>query len=609
MESNLKPISINELYNKQFFIPKYQRGYRWINLQVEQLLDDIDSFVPREINDKPNEKTFYCLQPLVLKLMNTEECFEHNLKGEWFEVIDGQQRLTTILIILQYINQKWAGEDKLPLFSLKYDTRRDCEEFLKNLRVKNDDTVSLNKSNIDYYHITQALGTIRKWQLDYQSNKKKPFNSMKFRSTFEEYAKLIWYKVNPDQKGQLLFERLNMGKIPLTNAELVKALFLSSESFSDLLAEDKKIKQFEIAKLWDQIEHHLNEPDKKFWSFITNKRREDYETKIDLILDAISGKSDEEKNEFYTFLTFTDKQKEGGLTKVWHEIEHFYYTLCEWFTDKNYYHKIGYLITAKQTRNYKGIDLGQLVKNARLINKLHFDAQLNEQIIASVKAELSELSYEKDYNQIFNILLLFNVETVRTSRSISDFYPFKQHKDNIWSLEHIHARKSDFFDRSKKEPWIDWLKLHNSLLKENQLIDIRTENLIFKIDKILSEGVSWEKFLMIHKEVNDYFTTDIESMDLESEGICNLALLSQPDNSALNNSVFEIKRREIIKLDKEGSFIPICTRQAFMKYYIDEQSNEQIYFWSKQDRSSYLNVINKTLQIYLPINHIENDEN
>ena len=45
----LEPKSINWLYNKQFFIPHYQRGYRWTDVQVKQLLNDIDSFIPTGI--------------------------------------------------------------------------------------------------------------------------------------------------------------------------------------------------------------------------------------------------------------------------------------------------------------------------------------------------------------------------------------------------------------------------------------------------------------------------------------------------------------------------------------------------------------------------------
>jgi len=617
MEDNLKPLTINELLDKQFFIPHYQRGYRWTEQQVKQLLDDIDSFTPREIPGKPEERTFYCLQPVVVKLMNEEYKQKYGLKGEWYEVIDGQQRLTTIYIILQYINQKWQGEDKLPQFKINYETRKGCVDFLHALKVNQDNTVYIDKTYIDYYHISTALQTIRLWQIAYPSKIGKQFTTSSFQSTFLAHSKIIWYEVSQKEKSSALFERLNLGKIPLTNAELTKALFLSSESFKDLLQEERSIEQYEIARLWDEIEHKLNEPDLKFWSFITNKKREKYETKIELILDMISGKPDGEKDPFYTFLKFIEKQKiaekkkHGGLRDVWDEIEQFYFTLKEWYNNKDYYHKIGFLIAARVCPEYKGVDLGQLVKYSMEKTKDLFEMQIDELIRSAVKAELPELRYETHYAQIFNILLLFNVETNRTSNAISEFYPFKQHKDNLWSLEHIHARKSENFDRNKKEPWRKWLELHKVLLEEMLLDENKQEHresiegVLKKIDQFNNDQLTWERFAELFKEVNNLLTIDADDIDKESEGIVNLALLSQPDNAALNNSVFEVKRREIVRLDMEGSFIPVCTRRVFMKYYNEDANSNQHFYWSDSDRKTYLSAIQRILENYLTINYIE----
>jgi hypothetical protein len=133
----------------------------------------------------------------------------------------------------------------------------------------------------------------------------------------------------------------------------------------------------------------------------------------------------------------------------------------------------------------------------------------------SVKVELSELRYEKHYNQIFNVLLLFNVETNRITDSISEYYPFKQHKGKQWSLEHIHARKSEFFDENKKEPWLKVVRVCirqcleekvNTVTQEDQkkLIDTRHPE---KIHTCGNDQLRWERFTNIFKEVNDLFTS------------------------------------------------------------------------------------------------------
>ena len=87
--NDIKFMSICELCEKKFYIPKYQRGYRWDQQQVIDLLNDIHDFSQR----KPTDEELYCLQPLVVT-QKEDNCYE---------VIDGQQRLTTIKILLSYL--------------------------------------------------------------------------------------------------------------------------------------------------------------------------------------------------------------------------------------------------------------------------------------------------------------------------------------------------------------------------------------------------------------------------------------------------------------------------------------------------------------------------
>ncbi len=52
---NLTEKPIAELLGMNFLIPSYQRGYRWTKQQVEDLLDDINSFTPLPINNSNNK--------------------------------------------------------------------------------------------------------------------------------------------------------------------------------------------------------------------------------------------------------------------------------------------------------------------------------------------------------------------------------------------------------------------------------------------------------------------------------------------------------------------------------------------------------------------------
>lgn len=620
--SKLKPLAISEILGDQFFIRHYQRGYRWTKQQVEQLLDDIDSFSLENGEDKP---TFYCLQPVVLKKMNTKLTSDNYLTGEWYEVIDGQQRLTTIYLILQYINEFWIGRQKKDIFKVNYETRKDSVNFLESIKVNDDDlTVDINKSNIDFYHISKAYQAIRNWEVSYNNKKNKPFKSEDFLPKLLNRSKIIWYEVEQEEDSTQLFERLNLGKIDLTNSELIKALFLSKDSFNELTTEDKRVKHYEIASLWDEIEHKLNEQDIKFWSFITNNNRDCFDTKIDLILDLISGKSDKNIDPLYTFLwllekseNFDEDKKISGLSSIWEEIEQFYHVLIEWSNDRELYHLIGYLISSKEVEDYKIPKLNTLVQFSMQHSKDKFRGYINQLICNSVKYDISELNYLDHSNELFNLLLLFNVEIYRTSASIDNFYPFKQHKSNMWSLEHIHAQNSEGLNKTKKDQWLQWTTLHVPVLRDLKNHPKFKKN-IETIDALLysAEGflentdtLDWNRFNSLSLKIANLLSSDTEKQDSQTHRLGNMALLSQPDNASLNNTAFEVKRREIIRLDKQGSFIPIATRRVFLDYYSSNNSLEHKYLWSSCDADSYVKEIKRTLSTYLPSNSHPNTLN
>ena len=107
-----------------------------------------------------------------------------------------------------------------------------------------------------------------------------------------------------------------------------------------------------------------------------------------------------------------------------------------------------------------------------------------------------------------------------------------------------------------------------------------------KLEEIIEEQIN-----DIENRVSKLF------MDKEIHTIDNLALLSRDDNSSLNNSIFPAKRDKIKELDKKGSFIPICTKNVFLKYYSNDV--KEALKWNIEDRKYYLTEIKKTLNEYL----------
>ena len=261
MEKNIFELkTVNELQEYNFYIPSYQRGYRWSVKEVEELLDDISDFMPRPVNDNTDEKTWYCLQPIVVKEKNGS-----------YEVIDGQQRLTTIYLILFYLNQYYVEEKRDKLFGLDYETREDLKEFLKKLEDKDD-------KNIDFFYIAEAYKTIKGWFDKKGSN----FDTADFGSKFKFHSKVIWY-LSKEDDSIAIFTRINIGKIPLTNSELIKALFLNSSNFQKN-DEELKHRQLEIATEWDAIEHSLR--DDKFWYFLNQNKSTT--NRIEFIFDLMN---------------------------------------------------------------------------------------------------------------------------------------------------------------------------------------------------------------------------------------------------------------------------------------------------------------------------------
>lgn len=545
-----------------FYVPNYQRGYRWGKTEVETLLNDIYEYGGKS---KKTENENYCLQPIVVR----------NL-GNRFELIDGQQRLTTLYLIYVYMNKVSNGFMNEPSFTLSYETRDESAAFLKNP----DD--SKKDENIDYFFIYNAYKTIEDWFLQKEKLQSTLTNINKY---FDECVKIIWYEV-PDTENSIdLFTRLNIGKIPLTSSELVKALFLRDES-------EKAIRQEELSLEWDNMEKELH--NEEFWGFLTNSDTDNYPTRIDLVLDLISRKQYGDKETYRTFFYFDNELKSGkSLEFIWDEIQHNYLTLKEWFSDHEFYHKIGYLIASNSK---KLIDILNDYANK---SKTEFKQYLNESIKESIrfKKDYSDLDYKHDYNEIKKLLLLFNVESVRQIDDKKRRFPFGRHKKENWSLEHIHAQHSEGLKTNEKI--VDWLKAHikslQSIGKQDELIsDMR--QLIKSIDENPKTTKVRELFDPLQQQVVNALTPKGEDTEYIHQ-ISNMALLSSGQNSAVSNYTFDAKRNLILEMDKKGSYIPFCTKMVFLKYYSAEDTN--LHFWGKNDRDAYYEDLKRVLVKYM----------
>lgn len=593
---NLSQVKVSDLLSKNFFIRSYQRGYRWSESQVLNLLDDIENFSVQNTFTEKQTSPWYCLQPLVVKEMDDDTKGKCGLRidEQWYEVIDGQQRMTTIFLIIHYANEMWVGKSKMPEPNIRYETRPDSSKFLRGIVVEDDNTVRVNSSNIDYHYISEAYNTIHSWA---EKKKKVGFDNNGFQSKFKEHTKVIWYEISLSENSIDVFTRLNMGKIRLTNAELVKALLLSQESIIKSNADELQLKRLEIATEWDLIENQLNDID--FWSFISNKKQSDYSTKIELLLE-LSIPSVNLNDEFGIFDHYFSIWKKGkNIKQLWEGIVADFEIIKEWYNDPKLYHMIGFLIS----QDSQSVVLKTLLKETKTKTKHIF---VSEVLIGKIKKLLSHidvdsLNYNDNKSDIHRVLTLFNIVTAMNSDGRMHRYPFSLHKNqDSWSLEHIHAQRSEGLNTVKE--WRCWLEVHNEVLKSSkkarwQDLSKEIEKVLLEEDKPITKDVYDLFFEKVKKEMSQQNDTD------ELHGIENMALLGKDENSALNNFMFAVKRRKILEMDKKGAYIPICTRNVFLKYY-NKNATDYV-FWDSKDRETYLKTIKEVLYDYLPqtINH------
>lgn len=568
MNNNISIKPISELLKCNFHIPSYQRGYRWTEQQVTDLLKDIWDFIESD----PTKEEWYCLQPIVVKMKNRQ-----------WEVIDGQQRLTTIFLVLKYLEKFVESERKT--FELEYETRNteksNSKDFLNNVEQKTENEAL---DNIDYFHIYKAFETIKEW-----FKKKAEIHSSvssKFITPFLEKTKVIWYETDEEDAVQI-FTRINMGKIPLTNAELIKALFLNSSNFkpkeinneyeNKALVEKIRLKQLEIANEWDFIEYSLHS--EEFWWFI-NKDENEKDTRIEFLLELIVGRPISKEDDTYTFRKYAEKfqsKSEKEIDKNWKQIKRYFQTLQDWFNNRELYHKIGFLVTL-------GEDVKALIEKSQTESKTDFIRFIDEKIKNRFSnVQLDNIEYGNGI--IRPILLLHNILTMLSNTRENSRFPFNRYKKERWDIEHIHAIATEMPKTEQHQK--DWLQQAKEFLDYKRDADI--------LKKI--ENYSKDTFELLFNEILNHFSENGRHEDIND--LSNLTLLDASTNRSYKNAVFPVKRKTIIENEKKGTFIPICSRNVFMKYY--SPKIEQMTFWSDVDRTAYFQNIKEVLKDYLPV--------
>lgn len=667
--------SVRELLDCKFFIPEYQRGYRWTRQQVKDLLDDLLAFTQK--NNK-EEAEFYCLQPLVVKKMTGAEMdkwgLEYNDASDdaWYEVIDGQQRLTTIFLLL------WSKEDTLKSnnkqtdrYSLKYSRNLNLEAVLNDYIKSNG---ALDDSKIDNYHITNTLNDIKTW---FQDNIENDTSDMLVRllafspvaeddiddddDDDDDYGsgdrdteskvtdtahnvRFIWYESDEEDPVKI-FTRLNIGKISLTNSELIKALLLNSSNFGtkeERKQNNFKLRQQEIASQWDQIEITFHKDE--FWSFL-HQARTKAPTRIDMIFDLIVNDNrlglEEKKlrgignDRYRTFRYFyeyfaslskknlSEKKKIERVVRFWNIVKSYFHTFREWYDDIELFHYVGYIIQCnihlREGKSSVKVDIPYLISEW---NNSPTKKDFKEKLKSLIKKELAKCPLDTQFpdngdgkTKARPVLLFHNIQTAINQNKVgrggfnSSYYrfPFYLYQSENWDVEHINSNTTN--DESDEKTRKEWLI--NIFLGVNDEI----KELIRSYFEV---GITREEKDSLYEKIKSAFsdenpTSGEEWTPVEKNRIWNFALLDAHTNREYKNAIFSAKRRILIgkekgealklpEISRDGTvslpengemqqagscFVPLCTKHVFLKYY--SPSSDVNNYWTKEvDAPKYI---------------------
>jgi hypothetical protein len=512
------------------------------------------------------------------------------------------------------------------------------------------------ESDIDCHYVLEAYKCICNYfqMLMRDLNTKNEINDMK--KIFDNHMKIIWYEIaNCDVATEVsVFSKINMGKIALTNAELIKALLLKKDNNdSDSLAST----QMNIAVKWDEIEAQLAE--EGFWSFLVNEKREEttYATRIDFIFRVmarelndgillranerypneetytVSENVNKEKFSFYVFSNYVrllqkhpdenPDDDQNYIESIWDGVCEYYRMFKDWYKNIRWYHMIGFLV---ETSNKKYID--QILELSRLYregsdesgegHKDHFEKELRSRISKEIFGEktvpsisacrdfISDLDYSVKPDDIRKTLLLYNIAYLEACQENGRF-PFEKYKDEklSWDLEHINAvsdtRPDDDRRDSDDNSRLQWLKKTTDIPEIEKIFTSDGESVQELVKKIIDGKWYLSKyqpgtkdFIQVYEAVINYFG----GVGEPDNSIGNLTLLDGGTNRSYKNDVFPLKRKTILERTMSDVFIPLCTRKVFMKGFAE---SGDLLRWRDVDKKAYTEEIISCICKYLKL--------
>lgn len=259
MQTDASNVTLPGLFaNKCFRIPNYQRGYAWGESQLNDLWDDIMDIQKNGSTYRPHYTGAITLQQIDVKNLTPAEKKLSSTGMEYYNVVDGQQRLTTIVIMLNALKNKITTGKKQLINNYIVTNNNVCRFIYSDT---NGNSYRFFKKNIiGETNILPFMPTIYTANLEFASSFfDKSFAALKPKELKEFQEKLLTALVfdtkyiQDNLDVQAVFETMNNRGKPLTTLEKLKNRLLYMTSKFDPASVDVKQLSDDINDSWGLI--------------------------------------------------------------------------------------------------------------------------------------------------------------------------------------------------------------------------------------------------------------------------------------------------------------------------------------------------------------------
>lgn len=569
----------------QFVIPNYQRGYKWEGRDVVKLLEDISKF-------QPGNGKFYCLQNITIVPA-----------GNHFHVVDGQQRLTTLTVLLALLGRPELVKGKVVFPS--NSIRKKTNEFLETYVIGDSAKISSYKwesfiheqpsfDHQDIAHIFQAYKEAKAW-----FDRNASIIKSEFLSKLMLDVKIIVNLVTNEANEEKIFGNLNSKRIPLDGADLVRAILITRVAYEEGKRENDiknivRVNERRVKIGWelDQINNWWGRADVRdfFSSFIGIRseelagqplfRKEKYPLNLLLLLFA------EQKNQAFLNLDFIE-QKNHQAIALYKEIIKLNSTFQDWYQDLEIYHYLGFLFNQAEKVQFSKIWEDWVQFEDRVAFKERLKDRIKEAVLDKEDSAFLPFSahkknwYDNEPIKLRLIRALILLDVIHASK-LHQRLPPKAFKKGQNDIEHIFPQNPK--EQKDKKRYLDFL---NRYVEGERTFD-------------LSEFDAMKDDEDYQAAIQSYILEKTSSIPTHSIG--NLVLLDAGLNRSISNNPYAQKRARVIQHFNEGYFIQPHTFKVFARYFLNEtRESQELEHWNKKDIDANAKQIERTINIFFNI--------